>query len=65
MHMDIDDIEIGQIVTVIGEDTNTRINVEEVDRDKRLVTCSWFGGPSGEARQAKYRPEELRLTDKF
>ncbi len=49
--MDIDDIEIGQIVTVIGETTNTRISVEEIDRDKRLVTCSWFGGPSGEARQ--------------
>ena len=51
--MDIDDIEIGQIVTVIGETTNTRISVEEIDRDKRLVTCSWFGGPSGEARQGK------------
>ena len=30
--MDIDDIEIGQIVTVIGETTNSRIGVEEVDR---------------------------------
>ena len=63
--MHIDDIEIGQIVTVIGDATKTRVSVEDIDRERRLVTCSWFGGQTGKAHHATYRPGELQLPDKL